>query len=122
MTIGPPADGTTRLGRQVKHERLSRLRTQLEWATVAKRNGATASRQDRGRAPDAPAGREPPAGANSVSSSNGPRRTSGGAPYGLRACDFARADLEAMGRRRGAGRRRATSDRTILNRGIERLA
>lgn len=62
---------------------------------------------------------EPPADAYSVtSSSNGPRRsgladagwiewggeliwvagfTSGGAPYGLRVCDFDRADLEAMG-------------------------
>jgi hypothetical protein len=100
------------------NEPLSRLRTRLESATVAKRNGATRnssgprarSRRHRGsRTPGQPRLGE------QLERSEAQRLadvgwiewggeliwvagyTSGGAPYGLRVCDFDRADLEAMG-------------------------
>jgi hypothetical protein len=100
------------------YERLSRLPTRLESATVAKRNRATRnssgprarSRRHRG----SPTPGQPRLG-EQLERTEAQRLadvgwiewggeliwvagyTSGGAPYGLRVCDFDRADLEAMG-------------------------
>jgi hypothetical protein len=104
-----PASGPTS---QV-YERLSRLRTRVESGTVAKRNGATRNssgpraRSRRHRGSRTPGWQLERTEAQRLADIGWIEwggeliwvagYTSGGAPYGLRVCDFDRADLEAMG-------------------------
>ena len=92
---------------------LSRLRNRLQSATVAKRNGATRNssgrraRSRRHRGSRTPGWQLERTEAQRLADVGWIEwggeliwvagYTSGGAPYGLRVCDFDRADLEAMG-------------------------
>jgi hypothetical protein len=115
-TVRPTADGIVRT--PGVRSGPSRLRAELESATVAKQDGATRKASER-QARSRRARRSRPSGRHrlgeQLEQTEAQRLadsdwiewggeliwavgfTSGGAPYGLRVCDFDREDLEAMG-------------------------